>query len=126
MRILLAAFAIAFVAAPGTAGQKRDQVPGATPVGKPIDCLRLSNIRTTKVRGDHTIDFVTRSGKVYRNDMDGLRCPGLGFEKRFAYKTSLSQLCSSDTITVLHEPGLSRGASCGLGTFQPVKLATAH
>jgi len=45
------------------------------------------------------------------------RCPGLGFEKRFAYKTSLSQLCNTDIITVITSMG--RGASCGLGTFSP-------
>jgi hypothetical protein len=34
----------------------------------------------------------------------------------------LSQLCSTDIITVLMMggPGLMRGASCGLGKFQPV------
>ena len=126
MRLLLAASALVFAAAPGVAGQKHDQAPAATPAGDPVDCLRLSDIRETKVRNDHTIDFVTRGGKVYRNQMDGMSCPGLGFEKRFAHETTLSQLCSTDTITVLQSPGLHRGASCGLGTFQPVKLATAH
>lgn len=37
------------------------------------------------------------------------RCPGLRFEKRFGYQTSLSQLCSTDIITVITDHG--RGAS---------------
>jgi hypothetical protein len=35
----------------------------------------------------------------------------------------LSRLCSVDIITVLHSGGGGqRGASCGLGAFQPVEL----
>ena len=49
------------------------------------------------------------------------RCPGLGFEKSFGYKTSISQLCSQDIIWVVTHigSGLDRGASCGLGRFEP-------
>jgi hypothetical protein len=50
-------------------------------------------------------------------------CPQLGFEQRFTYSTSLSQLCAQDIITVLQGPGISRGASCGLAPFQPITPA---
>jgi hypothetical protein len=86
--------------------------------------VRLNQIRTTKIRDGGTIDFVMRNGRVYRNSLDGGSCPSLSSEKRFLYKTSSGDLCSTDTITVLRDPGLSRGATCGLGEFQPVKLAT--
>ena len=76
-------------------------------------------IRETRVRNDRTIDFYANGGKVYRNVLP-YSCPSLGFEERFSYKTSLSQLCSTDIITVLTSPGIKRGASCGLGKFQPV------
>ena len=126
MRLLIAASSLLFLAAPGTASQDhKDKVPAATPAGNPVDCLRLIDIRETKVRDDSTIDFVTRGNKVYRNTLNG-PCPQLGFEKRFSYKTSLNQLCSVDIITVLVSPGLSQGASCGLGTFQPVTLAAGR
>jgi hypothetical protein len=124
MRTLFAApiAALTLLTLPGAAPQ-RNAVPEATPAGKPIDCVSLRNIRETKVRDDSTIDFVMRGGKVYRNDLRGIGCPRLGFEKRFLYKTTLSQICSVDTITVLQDPGLSQGATCGLGEFQPVTLA---
>ena len=125
MRLLIAASSLLFLAAPGTASQNHDKVPAATPAGKPVDCISLNQIRDTKVRDDQTIDFIAPNKKVYRNTLDG-SCPQLGSEKRFSYKTSLDQLCSTDTITVLVEPGLSRGASCGLGQFQPVTLAGGH
>jgi hypothetical protein len=87
--------------------------------------VTLTQIRETKVRDGQTIDFVMRGGTVYRNRLDGGTCPQLGFEKRFGYKVSGNQLCSVDRITVLTQPGVTPGASCGLGSFQPVTLA-AH
>ena len=102
----------------------RDAVPDATPIGDAVSCVQLQSIRSTQVHGDSVIDFHMSGGKVYRNTLPN-SCPSLGFEERFLYKTSLSQLCSVDIITVLQSPGLSQGPSCGLGKFQPVKLASA-
>ena len=102
----------------------RDAVPDATPICDAVSCVQLQSIRSTQVHGDSVIDFHMSGGKVYRNTLPN-SCPSLGFEERFLYKTSLSQLCSVDIITVLQSPGLSQGPSCGLGKFQPVKLASA-
>lgn len=115
--------ALLFIAGAATA-RDRNVVPEATPIGDAINCVNLRNIQSTRVHGDSTIDFHMGGGKVYRNTLPN-SCPSLGFEERFLYKTSLSQLCSVDIITVLQSPGLSQGASCGLGKFQPVKLASA-
>ena len=118
---------ILIIAATAGAASARDRtaIPEATVAGDAIRCVPLRNIRSTKVHGDSTIDFHMNSGKVYRNTLPN-SCPSLGFEESFLYKTSLSQLCSVDIITVLQSPGLSQGASCGLGKFQPVKLASAR
>ena len=114
--------ALALIALASMAQARDTKIPAATPIGKAEDCLRLQSIRETRVRDDYTIDFYTIGGKVYRNKLAGI-CPQLGFEERFTYQTSLPQLCSTDIITVLQGPNLMRGASCGLGKFQPVKLA---
>lgn len=95
-------------------------VPAATPTGPVENCVITRNIRSTKVRNDSVIDFEMTGGKVYRNALPQ-SCPGLGFEERFAYKTSIGQLCSVDTITVLRS-GIA-GPTCGLGSFQPVEIA---
>lgn len=122
MRVLLAALTFAAIAAPGAA-RDRSEIPPATPAGKPQSCIPLRQIQQTQVHGDSTIDFIMSGHKVYRNTLPNA-CPSLGFEERFSYATSLSQLCSTDIITVLHaSPSLSPGASCGLGEFQPVTLA---
>ena len=120
MRPLVLA-ALCLAAAPGAAAD-RNKVPDATPAGKPVDCLPIIQLRESRVRNDQVIDFVTRGGKVYRNTLPQ-SCPRLGFEERFAYRTSISQLCSTDIITVLSVTGPPQGASCGLGRFQPVTLA---
>ena len=109
-----------------TAKRDRNMVPDAVETGQPVSCIHLQNIRESRVRSDRVIDFRTGANKWYRNTLPH-SCPSLGFEERFLYKTSLSQLCSVDTITVLHSygNGLDRGASCGLGKFQPVQISKA-
>ncbi|MFW2829959.1 hypothetical protein [Sphingomonas sp. ID0503] len=96
-------------------------IAAAKPAGDPVSCIPLNQIRETRVRSDTIIDFIMDGRKAYRVTLPN-SCPGLGFEERFSYKTSLSQLCSTDIITVLRTggPGLMPGASCGLSEFQPV------
>ena len=114
--------ALAGIALPAFAKDKPD--PYVPTSGAAIDCVHIQSIRSTNVRDDRTIDFIMNGNKVYRNSLPN-SCPSLGFEKRFLYKTSLSQLCSVDIITVLwnNGPGLQPGASCGLGKFQPMEKA---
>jgi hypothetical protein len=113
---------LAAACAPTNPDAPRDiRAPAATVTGEPVSCISSNLIRNTKVWDDYTIDFEMRNGRTYRNTLDH-RCPELGFEERFAYKTSVSQLCSTDIITVLHSGG-SRGGSCGLGQFVPIEVA---
>jgi hypothetical protein len=122
MRSLALVVGFSLLTAGSTAIAKRSQeVPEARPTGQAVNCIHLTAIRESRVRSDSVIDFRTGANKWYRNTLPH-SCPSLGFEERFAYKTSLSQLCSVDIITVLTSPGISRGASCGLGKFQPVEL----
>ncbi len=115
---LLAAAVIAF-----TPVEARDsgKVPEATADGKPEFCISLRRIRQSHVRNDSVIDFEMLGGKYYRATIKG-GCPGLGFEERFGYSTSLDRLCASDIITVLYTSPISSGARCAIGPFQPVTL----
>jgi uncharacterized protein DUF6491 len=99
-------------------------VPAASPIGAPKDCVLLRDIDHTKVQSDRVVDFVMRNGEVYRNTLPN-SCPTLGFNEKFSYRTTGSQLCSIDTITVFDNSGV-RGASCGLGSFQQVEPAAGH
>lgn len=121
MRILLpAAIAFAVLASPGAA-RDRNAVPDAVPDGKPQTCVPIMQLRESLVRNDSVIDFHISGDRYYRVTLPQ-SCPSLGSEKRFAYETSLSQLCSTDIITVLYASPPMRGASCGMGEFQPVKI----
>lgn len=98
---------------------KPEQEAKIREAGKAIDCIQIRSIQSSRVRDDRTIDFYMGGRKVYRNRLPH-KCPGLGFEEKFAFSTSLSQLCSVDTITVLRgSPGVN-GPTCGLGKFQPI------
>ncbi|MBN9505582.1 MAG: hypothetical protein J0I69_06100 [Altererythrobacter sp.] len=102
------------------ASTPRTNAPAAVAVGEAVDCVSTGEIDDTRVRDNRTIDFVMRDGKVYRNTLP-VACSPLGFEKRFAYRTTTARLCSSDTITVLQSGGVG-APTCGLGKFVPVNL----
>ncbi len=123
MRRTAITIAFCLLSSSSVALAKRDRnfVPEARETGKPVNCIQTTQIRETHVRSDRVIDFRSTGKRWYRNTLPQ-RCPSLGFEERFAYRTSINQLCSVDVITVLHSPGLSRGPSCGLGKFQPIEL----
>jgi Family of unknown function (DUF6491) len=93
----------------------------ARPAGEPVDCVHIARIRNTRIRDDRTIDFHMAGGAVYRNTLPQ-QCSGLHFEDGFSYRTSLSQLCSTDLITVTR-PGGMEGPTCGLGRFQPIETS---
>ena len=95
------------------------RAPAVTIAGEPDNCIQTSRIAGTRVHDDFTIDFELTGGQVYRSTLPG-RCPGLGFEERFASEVNSGQLCQIDTITVLHSNG-TRGATCRLGQFVPVR-----
>jgi hypothetical protein len=122
--IIITTALIALFAAPASGGRDR-AIPDAKPVGAAVSCIPLNQIRESRVRSDKIIDFRVSGKRWYRNTLPQ-SCPSLGFEERFGYATSLSELCSVDIITVLYATPVSRGASCGLGKFQPVELSTTR
>lgn len=97
-----------------------DKAPAAKVVGEAVSCIPITQIKTSRVRSDNTIDFEMSGGRVYRNTLP-YKCSGLGFEEAFSYKTSISQLCSTDVINVLDKSGGNMRGSCGLGEFVPVE-----
>ena len=84
-------------------------------------CISVGRIDRTKVLDQQNILFYMRGGQIYRNFLPR-RCPGLDRREAFSYRSSASQLCAIDVITVLETSGFGprQGASCGLGNFYPV------
>ena len=96
------------------------RAPAIEALGPGVNCIQTSRIGETKVHDDFTIDFHMIDGTIYRNQLPN-RCPSLGFEERFGYRTTTGRLCNVDVITVLYSDG-QRGPGCGLGTFLPVRI----
>ncbi|MBU6164698.1 MAG: hypothetical protein KGQ52_01050 [Alphaproteobacteria bacterium] len=110
MRLLLP---LLLIAAPVAAAPASAPQPGTVRA-----CVPLALIRGTTVVDGQTIDFTLRDGSRWRNRLPGGNCVQLGFERAFAWETSMSQLCRQDLITVLQNMGgLMPGARCGLGDF---------
>lgn len=116
---LLLAVGLPLAATPLLAGEAPPAPAAAKPAAEAGHCVSLARIRQTRVLDDRTILFELTGNETLVNHLP-YRCPGLGFDKSFGYKTSLSELCSQDIIWVItNTPGMQRGASCGLGKFEP-------
>ena len=85
-------------------------------------CINLTHIKEVDVLDNRRILFHMTGGKKYLNILPH-RCGGLRKNQPFMYRTSLSQLCDLDVITVLDTGGfgLRPLGSCGLGRFLPVE-----
>jgi hypothetical protein len=120
--LLLTGLVASCAPAPTQAPAPAPQTAASTPARS---CVELARISEARVVNDRTIDFHLRDGSVLRNTLPNA-CPSLGIEKAFTYSTSLSRLCSTDIITVIHTGGGPRtGASCGLGSFAAVAPTAA-
>ena len=84
-------------------------------------CLSLVRIDNIDVIDNQNIVFHTTGEQDYLNTLP-YACSGLYQDKAIMYKTSLSELCDLDVITVLDSIGMGyqSGATCGLGKFKPV------
>jgi hypothetical protein len=89
-------------------------------------CVDLARLRNTTVIDDHTILFTLRNGDILLNYLPQA-CPDLAREKRFSYRVTANRLCDVDTITVLQDfgLGLGPGATCRLGSFNPITKEAA-
>lgn len=127
-KMLLIIPAFALLSGGGAAALSNKKAPEPVrAIGEPKSCVNISQIRSTKVVDNSTIDFRMVGGKTYRNTLPQ-SCPGLKFEDRFSYRTSLNQLCNVDILRVLHDQGgrLTEGAGCGLGKFQMIEKISSQ
>lgn len=125
MKLLAPILIGSIIAAAGTAyaGEKKskDDKYIIEKIGDPKTCINRSQIRSTDVINDQTIDFKMRNGDIYRNKLPN-KCSGLGFEEAFSYRTSTNRLCNVDIIRVLDNTAgrIETRAACGLGKFQEI------
>ncbi|MFA5493404.1 MAG: DUF6491 family protein [Porticoccaceae bacterium] len=84
-------------------------------------CIPLNQINNIQVLDKQHILFRMQGREHFLNTLPN-SCGSLHRNKPIMYKTSLSQLCSLDIISVLESygGGYYPGASCGLGNFSPI------
>ncbi len=119
---------LCLIGAAAAVADKQDDTAGALDeLLEGEHCVSLARIDRTDVVDDRNILFYMKGGTIYVNRLPH-RCPGLRWEKAFMYRTSQSQLCDLDIITVLDNMGFGfrPGVSCGLGMFFPISAETAR
>ncbi len=88
---------------------------------RPLHCLNMMRIDHTDILDSRHMLFTMTTKRLYLNTLPA-GCAGMRPHDPYLTRTSLTQLCDLDIITVLHQTGFGfmPGASCGLGMFQPV------
>lgn len=85
------------------------------------NCVYLRSVDRIEILDEHHVLFYMRGGEIYSNHL-ARKCPGLRRNDTIMYRTTLNQLCSIDTFTVLENigGGFMPSATCALGKFYPV------
>ncbi|MGE0408012.1 MAG: DUF6491 family protein [Amphiplicatus sp.] len=125
--MLASAIAISAVAC-ATAAPRNDmseeaakKLAGFEPTGEKVNCLGLQRVDQIDPLSENM--FLIRSGAddYYLNEVSG-RCSGADSNfNRLQYKTSLSQLCRGEIITVVDNSSGFTVGSCGLGDFERLR-----
>lgn len=88
--------------------------------GPEVTCINRNQIRGTNIPDNQTINFEMNNRRMFVNRLPNA-CPGLAANRTFTINSRTTQVCSANSITILNGPGGQRGATCGLGRFQPVR-----
>ncbi len=90
--------------------------------GKPVDCLRLNDIRSSRIIDRTAIIYETRNGTLYVNRPRS-GAEALDWTDVLVTDTHSSQLCSIDIVR-LYDPGIRWSTGwVGLGDFVPYPKA---
>lgn len=94
------------------------ELAGRTP-GKPVACVPLNRLGATRIVDETAIIYKQSPRLWYVNQPDDGHCTLLRPNRTLITRTSSSQLCSNDLVTIA-DPGspITYGA-CGLGPFIP-------
>jgi hypothetical protein len=91
---------------------------GRTP-GAPMNCVSQLNLRSSRSAGEEAIIFDGPGGTIYVNRPPA-GCPSLEGRAMVTRSTS-SQLCRGDIVTVIDTATGTEYGSCGLGEFVPYR-----
>lgn len=117
--LLVAAPLPAYSNSPAPLSRKAQKELAGRTAGKPVACVRLNRIGSTRIVDETAVIYKQSSRLWYVNQPDGGRCALLKPRRTLITRTSSGQLCGNDLVTIA-EPGspITYGA-CGLGQFVP-------
>lgn len=88
--------------------------------GKPVTCVNLRDVRSTRTIGDRTLIYEVSSSLVYRNDPAG-GCPASAAGRTLVTRTPSTQLCRGDIVRVVDLTAGFDVGTCVLGDFTPYR-----
>lgn len=93
--------------------------------GKPVSCINLRNIRSSRIIDGTAIIYETSNSTFYVNRPDS----GASFlrsDDALVTRTSISQLCNVDIVRLYDTAARFERGSVGLGMFVPYKKVKAQ
>jgi hypothetical protein len=93
--------------------------------GEPVSCVNLRNLGGNRSAGEGAIIFGGNAPRVYVNRPPA-GCPALNSGRALQVRTSASQLCRGEIVTVFDPLNGIQFGSCGLGDFTPYERRRAE
>jgi hypothetical protein len=88
------------------------------PSGQPMSCVSLRNLRGNRSAGENALIFDGLGGRLYVNRPPA-GCPVLRAGNALNVRTTGTQLCRGDIVSVYDPISRVDYGSCGLGDFEP-------
>jgi hypothetical protein len=88
------------------------------PAGQPISCVSLRTLEGNRSAGENAVIFDGPGGRLYVNRPPA-GCPVLRHGRALNVRTTSSQLCRGDIVSVFDPLNGTDYGSCGLGEFEP-------
>jgi len=123
---LLAGIAIGGTFASAATGPDRDgdleHVLANRVEQRTVSCVNLRDLGGNRTVGD-AIVFGDHQRRIYVNHPPA-GCPELGTDRALTFRTTMTQLCRGDIVTVVDLSSRSMAGSCSLGDFTPYDRPT--
>jgi hypothetical protein len=96
------------------------ELRGYEPAGPPVSCVSMRTLQGNRSIGEGAIVFDGPPGRKWVNRPPA-GCPSLEFGRALRVRTSGSQLCRNEIVTVFDPVARTEYGGCGLGDFEPYR-----
>lgn len=96
------------------------ELRGYEPAGPPVSCVSMRTLQGNRSVGEGAIVFDGPVGRKWVNRPPA-GCPTLDSGRALRVRTSSSQLCRNDIVSILDPVSGTEYGGCGLGDFEPYR-----